>query len=348
MPTVAADRLVQLGSDIFSARGASPEESRIISNSLVESNLAGHDSHGVIRIPSYIEKLDSGGINPGAELTVVSDASNAVTLDGNWGFGQVMARRAMETAVERAADSAIFAATLRRVDHIGRLGEYSALAAEKGFVGIIMSNGHGAGQLIAPHGGKEARLATTPISICAPAGNEPPVLLDFATSVVAEGKVRVALNRGEQLKEGCILDADGNQSVDPRDLYGPPGGTLLPFGGIAAHKGYALGFMIELLAGILSGAGTSCRDPERFGNATFICVVRIEAFLPLAEFCKQVHDFAAYVRSCPKAPGSTEILIPGEIEARERRKRIEEGIYLSDETWDSIIATARSAGVMQA
>ena len=237
MPTIASKRLVQLGTEIFAACGVAAEDSEVVSSSLVESNLLGHDSHGVIRIPQYVGKLKKGDVNVGAKLTAISRTSNSISFDGNWGFGQIMARRAMETVLNEIGESAIFAATLFRSDHVGRLGEYSSLAAERGFLGIIMLNNHGAGQLVAPLGGREARMAPTPISICAPSGTDAPVLMDFTASVVAEGKVRVALNRGEMLKSGCILDADGNPSNDPKDLYGPPRGTILPFGGGRGAQG---------------------------------------------------------------------------------------------------------------
>ena len=345
MPIMYADRLMQLSTNVLRAAGFTEFESERVSESLVESNLLGHDSHGIIRLPQYIQFLDRMGINIGADIKVISETPGTAVLDGDWGLGQVMAQKAMNMTIQKARKTSIAAATLYQSQHIGRIGEYSSMAAREGFIGVIMTNNHGAGQGVAPFGGRERRLAPTPISICAPTGTEIIILMDFTASVSAEGKVRVAKNRGKKLPEGFIIDADGNPSTDPNDLYGPPMGSLLPMGGVVGHKGYALGFMIEILAGILSGAGPSRKDPGRFGNAVFMAVIDLEAFVSRDVFDRQIADFIEYVKSCPKAPGFEEILFPGEIEHREKEKRLKDGIDIDDETWKQISATAESVGV---
>lgn len=344
MPVFSFQQLIDTGVQIFTAAGCDGAEAHAVSRSLVGSNLAGHDSHGIIRIPDYVKAIKKGDMIPGAGVTVVRKTETTAALDGNWGIGQVVGRQAMETAVDMAKSNTVAVVTLRQSNHVARLGEYAAMAAENGMIGIVMANGHGAGHSVAPWGGRERRLTTTPISIAAPSDSGRTVLMDFCTAVSAEGKLRVARNRGKELAEGTIIDADGKPSTDPHAFYGPPRGALLPFGGHVGHKGFALSFMIEILGGILSGAGASRANPGRFGNAVFMVAVDIAGFLPLPEFTRQVEDFIAYVKSCPRIPGVEEIFFPGEIEYNEREKRMREGVFVGDDTWSLIVETARGLG----
>ena len=278
-------------------------------------------------------------------MEIVRETPNTAVLNGNWGFGQVMARKAMEIAIEKAGANSVASVSMSQSNHVGRLGEYPAIAAERNMIGMMMVTNHGAAQLMSPWGGIARRLSPGPISIGLPTGTADPVLLDISMTVVAEGKVRVKRNRGEKLPEGCIIDAQGNPSTDPDDLYGPPPGAILPFGGIVGHKGYGLGFIVDILAGALSGAGCSRADAPRFGNAVFITVTNIEDFTPLEEFKRHVDGLIQYVKSSPKMPGVDEIFFPGEMEAKEREKRLEAGIFIEDETWEQIVQTAEALGV---
>ncbi|MGQ9607890.1 MAG: Ldh family oxidoreductase [bacterium] len=341
MPLFSSDQLKKVGFSIFRQMGASEDESAIVSSSLVESNLVGHDSHGVIRIPQYVMLIKKGDILPGAQMEIIRETPSTAVLNGNWGFGQVMARNAMKIAIEKARTKSVATVTLCRSNHIARLGEYVSMAAEENMIGIIMVNNHGAAQYMPPWGGIARRLSPNPLAIGFPSGVQYPVILDITTAVVAEGKIRVKLNRGETLPEGWIINAQGNPSTDPKDLYGPPQGAILPFGGIAGHKGYGLGFIVDVLAGALSGAGCSRADAPRFGNAVFITVINIEDFLPVDEFKGHVNNLIEYVKSSPKLPGVDEIFFPGEVEAREREKRSLKGIFVEDETWGQIIKAAK-------
>jgi uncharacterized oxidoreductase len=278
-------------------------------------------------------------------MNVVRENINTAVLDGNWGFGQVMARKAMEMAVEKAAANSLASVAMSQSNHIGRLGEYPVIAAKRNMIGMITVNNHGPGQCMSAWGGIGRRLSPNPISIGLPTGTDDPVLLDITTAVVAEGKVRVKRNRGEELPEGCIIDSQGNPSTNPNDFYGTPGGAILPFGGIVGHKGYGIGFILDILAGALSGAGCSRAGATRIGNGVFIFVINIENFLPAEEFKKHVDGLIEYVKSSPKLPGVDEILFPGEIEAKERKKRLENGIFIEDETWNQIVKTAEDLGV---
>ena len=330
-----------MGYKIFEAIGVPPDEARIVSESLVNSNLVGHDSHGVIRVPQYVNLIKRGDIVPGAKMEIVRETPNTAVLNGNWGFGQVMCRKAMEIAIEKAKARSVSTVSMSRSNHVARLGEYPAMAAEKDMIGIIMVNNHGAAQYMPPWGGTARRLSPNPVSVGLPTGTADPVLLDITTSVLAEGKVRVKLNRGEKLPEGCIIDAQGNPTTNPRDLYGPPPGAILPLGGVVGYKGYGLGFIVDVLAGALSGAGCSRADAPRFGNAVFITVINIADFIPVDEFKKHVDGLIEYVKSSPKMPGVNEILFPGEMEAREREKRLKTGIFVESETWNQIVKSAR-------
>jgi len=343
MPIFSADQLNKVSASIFKAAGAPADEARVIAKSLVNSNLAGHDSHGVIRIPQYISLLKKGDIVPGAKMEIVRENPSTAVLNGNWGFGQVMARKAMEIAIEKAKTSSLASVSMSQSNHVGRLGEYPVIAAEQNMIGMICVNNHGAAQCMAAWGGKERRLSPNPISIGLPSGTGDPVLLDITTAVVAEGKVRVKRNRGEKLPEGCIIDAQGNSSIDPNDYYA--GGAILPFGGLVGHKGYGLGFILDILAGALSGAGCSRADASRFGNAVFILVINIENFIAPEKFKTHVDGLIEYVKSSPKLPGIDEILFPGEIEAKEKKKRLGNGIFIEDETWGQIIETAEELGI---
>lgn len=344
MPIFSAEQLNRAGTSIFEAAGVPSDEAKVVAESLVKSNLAGHDSHGVIRIPQYIPLLKSGSIVPGAEMEIVRENHNTAVLNGNWGFGQVMARQAMEMAIEKAEKYSLGSVAMSQSNHIGRLGEYPVIAAERNMIGLITVNNHGAAQCMAAWGGVGRRLSPNPMSIGLPTGEADPVLLDITTAVVAEGKVRIKRNRGEELPEGCIIDAQGNPSTDPNDYYGPPPGAILPFGGVVGHKGYGLGFILDILAGALSGAGCSRADATRFGNAVFIFVIKIENFIPPEDFKAHVDGLIEYVKSSPKMPGIDEIFFPGEIEAKERKNRLENGIFIEDETWGQIVETAEELG----
>lgn len=345
MPIFSAEKLIKLSSKIFASAGVPVDEADIIAKSLVESNLTGHDSHGVIRVPQYVSMIKKGDIIPGAKVTTVNETPNTAVLDGNWGFGQVMARKAMEMAIEKATSNFVSTITMAKSNHVGRLGEYPVIAAEKNMIGMMMVNNHGGAQLMSPWGGIDRRLSPSPLSISLPTGTSDPVLLDITASVCAEGKVRIKKNRGETLPDGYIIDAQGNPSNDPKDLYGTPPGAILPFGGVVGHKGYALGFVVDILAGALSGAGCSREGSPRFGNAFFINVINISALIPVEEFKKHVDGLIQYCKSSRKMPGVDQILFPGEIEANEKKKRLQNGIYVEDETWNQIVKTAEEFGI---
>lgn len=344
MPTFAPETLQRISSRIFQALGASQAEGDRVGELLVEANLVGHDSHGVIRIPQYVNLLKEGLVTPEAPFQLEQETPSTAIVNGNWGFGQVIATRAVDVAVEKARQVAVSVVTVYNANHIGRLGSYTLEAARAGYICLLTANAHGGARSVAPFGGTARRMATNPICIAAPSGGDP-LVLDITTSVVAEGKVRVKRNRGEQTPPGWIIDAEGNPTTDPNKFYGPPAGALLPFGGSVAHKGYGLSIIVDILSGALSGAGCSRPDATRIGNGVFIMVINPTAFTTMDLFRRQVDDFVAYLRSSPTAPGFKEILMPGEVEIREEKKRRAEGVFVEDETWRQIAEIAQANGV---
>ena len=340
MPTFTADQLRHVGQAIFEAVDTPRDVAQQVANSLVTNNLMGHDSHGVIRIPSYLRKISEGQIVPQADPQVVRETPTTALLDGHWAFGQVVAARGMEIAMAKAREQNIAAVGMFHCPHIGRVGEYSAMAAQQGMIGIAVCNSGPPGGIVAPFGGRRRFFSTNPLALAVPAAEHPPLLADFATSVVAEGKVRVARNRGKQIPEGWIVDSEGNASTDPHDLY--RGGALLPFG---AHKGYGLALFIDVLGGILTGTGCTAMPDYDGGNGTFMVAIDIQSFHPLAEFKASVDQLFAAVKEVPLAPGVEEILVPGEIEYRTQAQREQEGIFVEEVTWSQIIEAVQGLGL---
>jgi uncharacterized oxidoreductase len=345
MPNFTEQQLNNIAADIFEAAGVPRDEAEIISELLVAANLAGHDSHGVLRIPQYIGLMESGQIHPGAPMEVERESASHALINGNWGFGHVIAQKAMSLAIQKAKSSTISAISIYNCNHIGRLGSYPVMAADEGLLGMVMANAGGTALYVAPFGGTDGRLATNPLSIAAPTRDDYPILLDITSSVVAQGKIRVALNRGDSVPLGWLINSKGEPTTDPHDLNGPPPGALLALGGIAGHKGFALALMIDVLGGALSGAGCSGSGNTRLQNGVLMVAIDIAKFTPLEDFYTRVDELVAHVKSSPLAPGFDEILVPGEIEARREQQGSQEGITLDDETWRQIQETAAALGI---
>jgi uncharacterized oxidoreductase len=338
MPTFRHDALEQLGSQIFAALGVPPQGADWIAQLLVRANLRGHDSHGVIRIPQYVGSWRKGEIDAKAEPALVEEGPATALLDGKLGFGQIVARRAMEVAMQKAAAIGVSAVGVFNSNHIGRLADYAEMALERDMLALISVNAGGAGQRMAPWGGRAPRLSTNPIAFACPAGSAAPISFDIATTVAAEGKVRVKRNRGEQMPLGWVLDPDGNPTTDPNQLYGTPPGSILPAGG---HKGYCLALMVDVLGGILARAGYSRPNPGPIHNGIFMVVVDIARFVAPETFRSEVDDLVAYLKSSPTVPGVAEILTPGEPELRTEAERRQAGIFVEEQTWGQIADIAR-------
>lgn len=345
MPKIWAEELRRICRQVFERVGATPNEAKTVGDLLVDSNLAGHDSHGIIRLSQYVAGVESGKIKPGATLEVEKETSATAVLNGNWGFGHVTAVEAMRMAIQKARNASLGVVAVHRCNHVGRLGGYPSLAAAKGMIGIVSNNGHGSDLSMAPWGGVGRILPANCLAVAFPSNRAFPVLLDLTTAVAAGGKVRVALARGESIPEGWLVDPDGHPTTDPTVYLADPPGALVPFGGQVGHKGSGLAFVLDILSGALSPAGCSRVNSEVIGNALFVQAIRIEAFRNLEEFRSDVAQFIDHVKSSQPAKGFTEVMIPGERSYFSRKKALAEGVVLDSNTWENVREIAENLGV---
>ena len=334
MPVINHKELRNISSELLKSVGASNEESEIIARHCIDANLVGHDSHGIIQIPTYIDRVERGHIIPGAEIDILKESPTTTVVDGNWGFGYVVAEKTMNRLIEKAKTHSIAAGTIHRQSHIGRLADYPIMAANENMIGIITADSGRSAKNVAPFGGREKRLGTNPLSIAMPSNLDGPFFLDMATSAVAAGKISLASARNESIPEGWILDKNGNSSTNPNDLK--DGGVMLPLGGQEGHKGYGLSSMIEIFSGILPGLGFGHDPSGRHNDGCFLAVFNISAFRDVDEFKKEVSDFAMYLKSSKTATGFSEVYYPGEIEQVKKIKNISDGINVEDKTWQQL------------
>jgi LDH2 family malate/lactate/ureidoglycolate dehydrogenase len=334
MPVFTPQYLHKVAYHIYRTKGTPDHEAEIVATHQVKANLVGHDSHGVIHIPEYCERIDKGHIVPGAPFVVEKETPNTAVINGNWGFGFVVTEKAMRMAIDKARTQGVAAITIHYQSHIGRLGDYPTMAAREGMIGLITADSGAGPKAVAPFGGRARRLGTNPICIGLPSDLEGQVLLDMATSAVAAGKISLARNRNEPVPLGWIVDKEGNPTTNPNDYSA--GGAILPVGADQGHKGYGLSFMVEVFSGLLTGLGFGIDPQARHNDGVFIAVFEVDHFRPLEQFKKEVKEFAEFIKTSPPAAGFTEVLYPGEIEYRTELKRREEGIFVEDETWRQI------------
>ena len=348
--SIPADELAEFCARIFAEVGSSVAEARAVAVSLVDSNLTGHDSHGVIRVPRYVAWVKSGDLVPNQTLESLADAPAFAVLDGRFGFGQIMAPRAVDIGVEKARAAGLAAVSLRNSGHVGRVGEWAERAAAAGLISIHFVNAAGS-ILVAPFGALERRLSTAPVCVGAPREGAPPLILDFATSLVAEGKVRVASQGGKPLPPDALIGPDGALSGDPALLYGPltadnPGDHSQGAGAIRAfgeHKGSGLALICELLGGSLTGNGAT-GPGRRFSNGMFSLYVDPKRIDPGHVFDADMARYLQWFSAAKPIPGQ-DVLTPGEPERRTRAERLANGVPLPEEVWAAINATAREVGV---
>ncbi|HWV43170.1 malate/lactate/ureidoglycolate dehydrogenase [Pseudorhodoplanes sp.] len=352
MPKVNAERLADFVADIFAAIGSSRAEAERIARYLVNANLTGHDSHGVARVPRYVAWKRDGLLIADQTVKRIVDTPVIAILDGQFGFGQTIAPQAVTIGIEKCREHGLSAIGLRHSGHVGRVGEWAEMAAEHGLVSVHFVNVAGS-VLVAPFGGIDRRFSTAPVCIGVPRPGGLPVILDFATSLVAEGKVLVASQGGKALPADALVSAEGKASADPRELYGdydPASGVrdhkqgkgaLRAFGD---HKGSGLALMCELLGGALTGNGAS--NPEkRWSQGMFSFYVDPLRIDPEHLFPAEVSRFLSYVKNTKPVDPDAPVLLPGEPEAARRADRIVNGVPLTLETCRALRATARAVNV---
>lgn len=346
MPSIAFESLSSFAVSLLSAGGATEEEAAVIGPSLATANLRGYSSHGVMRIPFYLDMLKQGDIKSGVELDVISETPSSIATDANWGFGRLQAGRLLSKLVDKAKSHGVAIGTIRNCAHAGRLGEYCEIAAnDHNLVSMAMVNTHGAARRVAPPGGIRPRLGTNPLAMGVPTEGAP-VILDFSTSATAEGKVRVKNIAGEQVPDGWLIDKDGNPTNDPSTLYGDPPGTILPMGGPQAYKGFGLALMIDIFTGALSGGLCARETPiTPKGNCVFIMLIDPAHLGGTDAFAREVSQLVNFVRSCPTKDGVDEILLPGDPEKNNTNEMLANGINFDEGNWDKLLALANQLGV---
>ena len=331
-----ADELRHFAERVFVAAGTDTTHAAIVVDHLIKANLTGHDSHGVQHIPGYVGSIQRGTIRPNARPDLAEDRGIAAIVDGAWTFGQVSALFAAQLATARAKERGLCLVALQRANHIGRLGEYTSRASADGVV-LIVSVG-GMARAVAPYGGKSGVLATNPFSIGFPAGEHTDFMLDFATSMIAAGKVMVARAKHEQLPTGVLLDQEGNPTTDPNALL--EGGALVPFG---AHKGSGLSILSALLNQVL--VNVPAYGDENGQSAAFFLAIDSAIFRPRTDVERDADAVLQKIKSVPPAAGHTAVLIPGEPEVMSYARRLREGIPVAEDTWNAIRETAAKLGL---
>ncbi len=341
MPNVNSSTLTLFVQDIFVAAGVREDIATRVAESLVLSNLQGHDSHGIVRVNLYLDQIRQGSLHPASDPVAVEESPAVVIMDAQRSFGQWSAFVLMQQVMAKAEAQGIASGGLVNSGHVGRLGEWVTMAANAGYIGLAFCNGGGRPGIVAPFGGRERVLGTNPLAAGIPLEGRAPIVIDFATSTVAEGKVKIAFNKNTDLPPDSILDKDGHPSLKPADLY--DGGVMLP---AAGHKGFGLGLLNDLLAGVLTGSGAPLREPgPSWANGVLFIVLKIEAFRALSAFFGDARDYVDFVKSVRPAPGFSEVLVPGEPEGRVAAERQAHGIPVDDVTWSALVTAAEACGV---
>lgn len=342
MPILDPDVLTAFATAIFEKCDVPTGIAKQVAESLVLGNLKGHDSHGVIRIIEYVDWMQLGWINPRGRLEIVKDQPCILIVSGNFGFGQVIGREALKLAIEKTKRDGACILSLRCSGHLGRVGELAEMAAAAGLTCFGMTNTHGGGVLVAPHGGCERRLSANPIVGAAPRGDDPAMVMDISTCTVAEGKIKVARNKGESLPTGLFVNGKGEPATNPEEYYATPPGAILP---MAGHKGFAMSMFCEVFAGALTGAGCSKAGVSRVANGFMMFLIDPAAFCGNDFFQSELYGLSHFVKSSKLMAGFEDIQLPGEPESKIFHQRSQSGIPIDETTWKKITAVASARNV---
>ena len=343
---IAHENLRNFATVVFERGGSEAAEARLVADHLVDANMAGHDSHGVGMIPTYVRHLHAGLVSPNTSADLARDDGAILVFDGNRGYGRPTAGVAMSAAIDRCRDTGVVVAGLRRAHHIGRVGAFGEQVIAAGFVSVHFVNVTDHSPSVAPFGGADGRYVTNPVCVAVP-GTEttPPIVLDMATSKIAAGKVRVALNKGEALPPDTVIDAAGRPSTDPSVLYTSPRGALLPIG---EHKGSGLALICEILAGALTGGGTiQDRNARNDGiiNNMLSLVIDPGRLVDTEWLGAEIDALIAFVKDSPPAAEGIPVMVAGDPERAARIVRDRDGIVIDDTTWSGIVDAVGSLGL---
>ena len=339
---VDAVKLVDFATTVYAAQGVPEADARLIADTLVQADLWGHQSHGVLRLGWYLDRLRNKVMNPVTKPEFVVDAGGLAVIDGHDGVGHVLTKLAAEEAIRRAKQHGIAAVGVRMSNHFGTCMYYTLMGARAGCVMMLTSNG---GPAMAPWGGRKKIVGTNPWSIAAPAGRHAPFVVDMANTGVARGKIYLARNKRQPIPEGWAITADGAPTTDPQAAID---GIILP---MAGHKGYAIAAMVDMMSGVLTGSGflsavhSPYKTAEKSNCGHFMMAINIEAMQPLAAFNARMEQFVAEIKSVPLAQGCDEVFYPGEMEARNDARNRKQGIDFPDDTIADLKRIAGETGL---
>ena len=347
---------IELITDIFKAKSCNNYEAKTIAERLCGSNLKGHDSHGIVRVPRYVLWMEWGWVFPNIKPELIVDTGALALIDAKQGFGQVAGEFAVDEGINRAKLHGVSVVGLKNSGHLGRIGDWSERAADAGLVSLHFVNVRGS-LLVAPFGGSDRRGSTSPLSIGVPSKDTDHIILDMATSTVAEGKVMVAQKGGKPLPSGALIDSNGNLTINPEVMYGKINENEVPnsengTGAITAfglHKGSGINFMMEILGGALTGSGVSAgiddKEKRKFANGMLSLYVKVDNMVNFEYFLNEVRSYADFVRSSPPANKNEKVLIPGDKEISTYKDRLANGLPVAPIVWQNIKQTAKDLNV---
>ncbi len=347
---------IELITDIFKAKSCNNNEAKTIAERLCGSNLKGHDSHGIVRVPRYVLWMEWGWVFPNIKPDLIVDSGALALIDAKQGFGQVAGEFAVDEGIKRAKLHGVSVVGLKNSGHLGRIGDWSERAADEGLVSLHFVNVRGS-LLVAPFGGSDRRGSTSPLSIGVPSKDTNHIILDMATSTVAEGKVMVAQKGGKPLPAGALIDSNGNLTINPEVMYGKISENEVPnsengTGAITAfglHKGSGINFMMEILGGALTGSGVSAgiddKEKRKFANGMLSLYVKVDNMVNFEYFLNEVRSYADFVRSSPPANKNEKVLIPGDKEISTYKDRLAKGLPVAPIVWQNIKQTAKDLNI---
>lgn len=340
--TVAAHELTQFVASLFDASAVPTDEATQIAESLVGANLCGHESHGVVRVMEYVALMQRGELRASVPLDVLTETPGLLVCDGNLGFGQVQMRHLIDRLEPKARELGVATGTLRRCGHVGRLGEWVEDIAQRSLAGLLTVNDNGVLKCVAPPGGTDPCISTNPVAIGVPT-NEAPMVVDASTSVVANGKIRVAQISGQDVPDGWLLDSEGQSTNDPNTRFADPPGSILPMGG---YKGFGLGLLFDMLVGGLSG-GNCPPAPDGAVECNNVLLVMFdpERFSGLTAFQAEADRLTDFARNGRRQTGVDSIRLPGDRSGHLRAERLQSGVPIDGGTWSELVQLASSLNV---